>query len=106
MAASISALLGELKTGLSHVYGSRLRGVYLYGSHARHEADDESDVDVLVVLDDVPDYAAELERTSPIVARLSLKYRVAISRVFVPRRDWAARDTSFLANVREEAIRA
>lgn len=42
----IGSLLGELKSGLRDLYGDRLHGVYLYGSHARGEASRESDVDV------------------------------------------------------------
>ena len=49
-------LLAEVRAGLSAIYGDRLRGMYLYGSYARGEQDAESDVDVLVVLNEVPDY--------------------------------------------------
>ncbi|MFP4248886.1 MAG: nucleotidyltransferase domain-containing protein, partial [Armatimonadota bacterium] len=44
--------LRELKRELEALYGDRLRGVYLFGSHARGEAGPDSDVDVAVVLDD------------------------------------------------------
>ena len=49
MNANIKNLLTELKAGLTHIYGEWLKGVYLFGSYARGEADDESDVDVLIV---------------------------------------------------------
>jgi predicted nucleotidyltransferase len=38
-------LTTELKIGLDGVYGSRLKGLYLYGSYARGEEDEESDLD-------------------------------------------------------------
>ena len=104
MNGPIPSLLHELKAGLEAIYGERLRGVYLYGSYARDEADEESDVDVLVVLDDVEHYAAEVNRTSELGARLSLHYGVSISKVFLRERDWLRGQTPFLANVREEAI--
>ena len=50
MIGSLHHLLTELRTGLAAIYGIRLKGVYLFGSHARNEADAESDVDVLVDL--------------------------------------------------------
>lgn len=106
MSDRIRHLLSELKAGLASLYGPRLQGVYLYGSYARDEADRESDVDVLVVLDRVPHYAAEIERTGPLVSTLSLRYDASISRVFVPDQDWASRKTPFLTNVREEAVSA
>lgn len=88
------------------IYGPHLSGVFLFGSHARGEAEPESDCDVLIVLDRVADYGAEIERTSVLVSRLSLEYGISISRVFVPALEWKRRKTSFLENVREEAVPA
>ena len=43
-------LLEELKRGLQEIYGDRLRAVLLFGSQARGEATEDSDVDVAVPL--------------------------------------------------------
>jgi uncharacterized protein len=106
MDTRIRILISELKAGLEAIYGSRLKGVYLFGSYARGEADAESDVDVLVVLDRIDCYSDEIERTSRMGADLSLKYGVSISKVYLRERDWLERESPFLANVREEAIAA
>ena len=53
----IRTLLKDLKEGLGTIYGERLRGIYLYGSYARGQEDSESDVDVLVILDQLNHYA-------------------------------------------------
>jgi predicted nucleotidyltransferase len=106
MSPPIEALLDELKIGLQRLYGDRLKGTYLYGSYARGEADVESDVDVLVVLDDLPSYGLELDRTGNLISGLSLRYGVSISRVFVSDRDWSSRMSSFLINARAEAVPA
>lgn len=42
--------LEELKQELVKLYGERLRGIYLYGSYARGDFTEDSDVDVLIVL--------------------------------------------------------
>ena len=101
-----SALLAEFKRELKRIYDDRLKGVFLYGSRARGEADAESDVDVLIVLDDWEHYADEIDRTSVAASQLSLEYDMSISQVFVRERDWVRGDTPFLWNVREDAIPA
>jgi predicted nucleotidyltransferase len=99
----IKELLARLRRGLEHLYGERLAGVYLFGSFARGEATSESDVDILVVLDEVIDYGQEIERTGHLVSELSLDYDVSISRFFVSSSAWQHRDSPFLSNVREQA---
>jgi predicted nucleotidyltransferase len=102
----LKPLLVELRAGLEGLYPGRLRGVYLFGSYARAEEDAESDLDVLVVLDRVPRYAEEIERTSQLVSALSLRHSVCISRMFVDQATWSRRGDPFLENVRSEAVAA
>lgn len=104
--AVVKALLAELRAGLRALYGPRLQEVYLYGSYARGEADPESDLDVLVVLDDYARYAAEIRRTSRLVASLSIRYGVSVSRVFVSAKRWSQDESPFLQNARAEAVAA
>jgi predicted nucleotidyltransferase len=102
----IQSILKELKIGLQDSYREQLKGLYLYGSYAREDADGESDIDILVILDKVERYSNEIARTSKLVSELSLKYDVTISRVFVSQQDWAEKETPFLLNTRKEAIAA
>jgi predicted nucleotidyltransferase len=99
-------VLGDLKTGLRPLYGDRLRGIYLFGSYARGDADRESDLDVLVVLQDFERYALEVDRTAELAADVSLKYGVTTSLVFFREHEWLHGDTPFLSNVRDEAVPA
>lgn len=100
----IAALLEEVKEGLEGIYGEGLKGVTLYGSYARGEEDRESDIDLVVVLDQLHHYAAEVDRTGYLISELSLKHGVSVSRVFVSPRDGSDREAPFLVNAREEAI--
>jgi len=53
-------LLKLIKAALQDAFGGRLKGVVLYGSEARGEAGPDSDVDLLVLLDEVPEYVQDL----------------------------------------------
>lgn len=101
-----SCVVAEVKVAFERLYGNRLRGLYVFGSRARGDADAESDVDVLVVLADFDVYGEELERTSEARSEVALRHDVSVSTVFVRERDWLAESTPFLDNVRREAIAA
>lgn len=103
---SLSSVLREIRLGLDRIYGPRLHGVYLFGSRACGRAEKESDVDLLVVLDEVTDYGAEIARTSHLIADQALRCGLSLSRVFVSNEAWESRRTPFLDNVREEAVPA
>ncbi|MBI3322994.1 MAG: nucleotidyltransferase domain-containing protein [Candidatus Omnitrophica bacterium] len=103
---AVKTLMSELRAGLQAIYGDRLRGLYLYGSYARGEADPESDLDVLIVLEGYDRYSAEIGRTSQLISSLCLKYSVSVSRVFVSEERWRDYDSPFLRNARAEAIAA
>jgi len=102
----IKSILKGLKIELHGIYGDQLKGLYLYGSYSRNDADNESDIDILIILDKIESYSGEIGRTSKLVSELSLKYDVTISRVFVSQQDWAEKETPFLLNTRKEAIAA
>ncbi|TMA87836.1 MAG: nucleotidyltransferase domain-containing protein [Deltaproteobacteria bacterium] len=103
---AVQDILRELKRGLQLIYGKQLRGVYLFGSYARGDAERESDVDVLIVLRDFERYALEVDRTAELAADLSLKQGVTVSLVFLRERDWLQGDSPFLSNVRDEGVPA
>ena len=47
---NIETILNELKRELRSLYGDRLVKLILFGSHARGEANPDSDIDLLAVL--------------------------------------------------------
>jgi predicted nucleotidyltransferase len=100
----VRQIMIELKERLAALYGGRLRGVYLFGSYARDEADVESDLDVLIVLDRVDSYAAEISRTGNVISEFSLRSGTTLSRVFTSEAQWREDSTLFFLNLREEAI--
>ncbi len=93
-----------LRMELAALYGGRLRGVYLFGSYARHEQEEESDLDVLIILSYIDRYADEIARTGQLVSDLSLAFDVSVSLVFLSETTWRAGESPFVRNVRAEAI--
>jgi predicted nucleotidyltransferase len=63
----------EFRDRLAILYGDRLQGVYLYGSYARGEATEDSDIDVAVVLAGPVHAHGEEERASDIVGDICLR---------------------------------
>lgn len=59
---AIDQILQECKTVLKSYYGGRLKGLVLYGSVARNQADAESDIDLLVLLNQPVNYSEEMRR--------------------------------------------
>ncbi len=60
--ATADPVLKRFRAALAEIYGSRLERVVLFGSRARGEARVDSDYDVAVFLNALPDRSAELKR--------------------------------------------
>ena len=103
---TVQTLLADFRSGLEAIYRDRLRGLYLYGSYARGNPQWDSDLDVLVILDRLDSYGAEIDRTSELVSVASLRYGISISRVFTTQQAWFDVQDGFLSQVRQEAIAA
>ena len=100
----LKLILNEYRQRLKEVVGDELDSLILYGSQARGDTLEGSDIDVLCVMKRPFDYGQLIERTSQITAELSLKYDVVISRAFATLEDYRTRQTPFLMNVRREGV--
>ena len=59
---AVDEVLKRCKKTLESYYGSKLKGVILYGSMARDQASPVSDIDLLVLLSQPFDYFRELHQ--------------------------------------------
>ncbi len=59
---NLRLILSDVTAGLREIFGEKLENVILYGSYARGDADEESDIDVMALIKGVS--RAELWRLS------------------------------------------
>lgn len=100
----IKQVLGEFKQALEVLYGEQLASLVLYGSVARNEATEDSDVDVLVVLKGQIKATTEIRRMGNIGTKLLLQYDELISVVPMSQQDFFYRDSPLLLNIRQDGI--
>ncbi len=104
--ARIRKLMKELKQGLVEIYGDKLKAAYLYGSYARGDYREGSDVDVMVLLKDYESYWDEIQRSSQLASDISLKYDVLVSRLFIREVQWQESEIPVIRNIRKDGVPA
>jgi type I restriction enzyme S subunit len=97
-------ILEELQAELQQMYGERFHRLILYGSHAREESTEDSDIDVVAVIEGIDNPIVELGKLSGLISRISLKYDTLISLYPIAREDFEKRNSPLLMNVKKEGI--
>lgn len=101
-------ILGEVYQGCSPVFPVPIHDAYLYGSYARGDYHDESDVDILLTVDmDWPEINALRSAISHVVSELCLRYDRTISVTVKPLKQFMRYrdDYPFYRNVSTEGVR-
>lgn len=94
----------EAARRLKQAYGERLVDVVLFGSWVRGQAHEESDVDLLVLLDDVVDRPREKTRIVDALFDLEADSRRAIQAFPIAQRNARAGGGPFVASALEEGV--
>ncbi|REA58475.1 nucleotidyltransferase domain-containing protein [Dyadobacter luteus] len=102
---SVAKLTEEFVREISELYQERLDKVILFGSYARGEQTEDSDIDYLVVLNDheIRPYT-EISNMSEITFGLSLKYAVSVSAIPTTSSKLEAKLTPLMSNVYLDGI--
>ena len=99
-------IASKVRSELEKLYGQRLRGVYLYGSAARDQLTPDSDIDIAIVLDEIPDRFDEYELTSQLGSDVSLEYDTLVTFLFVSEDDYKNGRFAIHRNIKDEGIAA
>ncbi len=102
----INAIIREFKVQAVKLYGNKLKNIVLYGSWARNEAKDGSDIDLAVVFKGDIKPGNEIDRMLDIITDINLKYGVLISVYPVSEKDYLALKSPLLMNIRKEGVLA
>ena len=102
----LNVVLNSFVTECRFVFNDKLIDVRLFGSYARGDYNDDSDIDVMVILD-MSDTGIRKSRHDicRIAAMLELQYNVTISPVLYGKEEYASRKSfGFCKNVEREGV--
>ena len=100
-------MLLELEEKLQRVYGNKLKAVILYGSVARGTATEESDIDIMVLVDGTAQELRTFEdQLSDVSADISIKYFRVFSIIDISYQEYMrwVNTSPFYRNVSKEGV--
>ena len=101
---AVQSALDTVKAALTSIYGQRLSAIYLYGSYARGDFREDSDIDLMIALKGEVNPGQEVDRLSKVLSDISLDYNLLIATYVVPEKWIAERHGPLFVNVRREGV--
>jgi len=97
----------ELYKKCKEAYGEKLVEVILYGSYARGDFSDSSDVDIMVIVEDDSETTLSRRQLCSIASIIDFKYDVFLSPAIRKKSDYEERKSSsgYYANIHKEGVR-
>jgi len=104
MNKKIENIVKEIKSYLIKTFGDRIKEVMVYGSYARGDYTMDSDVDVLIVIDDSIKPSEVEKHLNDLLFNILLEKNELISVIAVPESLFRNYNSPFMLNVREEGV--
>ncbi|OHB67677.1 MAG: hypothetical protein A2Y76_12975 [Planctomycetes bacterium RBG_13_60_9] len=104
MDPKIKRLMDQVKAHLHEMYGEGIKKVIVYGSHARGEATENSDVDVLVLVDQSLNPREVDDSLSNLLYDMLLDEGELVSVIVIPEDFFENHSLPFMLNVRKEGV--
>jgi len=75
----------DVKEEAHKIFGDKLKQLILFGSYAREEQDDESDIDIMILVDESEEKLRKYkEIVGDVMGELSMKHEKLVSLIEVP----------------------
>lgn len=100
--------MDDLVSEYKNLYGASLREVILYGSYARGDSDDDSDMDVVAIVDYPRNELMQtFARLGKVASELSLSYGLTVSPTAIPFDDYRKYYATlpYYRNIQKEGVR-
>ncbi len=100
----VQLTLRDFQAGLQLLYPKAPPDIIVYGSFARGEATEDSDLDLLLLYSRPVDTSREIMHLASLLADLNLRYGMLISVLPVSMSDYKRAEGPFWRNVRREGM--
>ncbi len=104
MDTKINEIIKKFKIEIKKLYNDKLKDVILYGSYARGEATEDSDIDLAIVIDDNIQPGREIDKMIDIITDIGLEYDILISVYPFSEEEYRTVKAPILMNIRKEGI--
>ncbi len=101
---TIKTILAEVKKRLKQIYGDKLKDIILYGSYARGDFTEGSDIDIIILLKDMKEPASERRKYFDAIWELDLKYDTLISTIPLTEKDFRTKKLPVILNAKREGF--
>ncbi len=100
----LNLISSEVKGKLFELYKDKLKEIILYGSYARGEEREDSDIDLAIIIKGNIRPFKEIDRIIDQIYDIELKYNLLFSIHPISEGNYKLQNIPFLINVKEEGI--
>jgi len=100
----IGHILKEFREKAEKLYGKRLKNIILYGSWARGQATEDSDIDLAVILEGEVDPCREIDAMIDLITDINLDFETLLSVFPLAVTDFKQLNSPLLLNLQREGI--
>jgi len=98
----VEQIIRAFKEKAEKLYGKRLKNILLYGSFARGQATEDSDIDLAVILEGEVDPCREIDAMIDLITDINLDFETLLSVYPLSITDFKQLNSPLLLNLRKE----